>query len=90
MSEILRTEKRSDLDNMKNAIKAWSIGDIDHEVDIDPTPLSNGSFLLSRSTKSESCRIGAFQSRQLIRSAGDDIRMKSEKGTAATLRVITR
>jgi hypothetical protein len=91
MSQILRAKERFDLGSMQSAIEVWPIGNIDREVDIDPTLLSNASFLHSRSTKSESCcRNGAFQSRQLIRSGGDSIRMRSKKGMAATMRVIIR
>ena len=87
MSDILRAKRRLDLDNMRNAIKARSLGDSGQEVDIDRTLLSNESFLLSRSTKSESCRIGAFQSRQLIRSAGDGIRRTDVKGLGKSIRL---
>ena len=69
MSQILRAKKRFDLGDVQNAIEVWSIGNIDHEVDIDPTLLSSGSCLLS---------------------VGESIRMRSEKGMAATMRVITR
>jgi hypothetical protein len=90
MSETVGTKKCFDLDNVQNAIEASSPGDLGHEIDNDPGLAPNESFRPSRSTKPESCGISAFLSQELIRRAGDDIAVKSEGGTAATMRVITR
>ena len=45
-------------------------------------------FLPFRSTKSGGYGIGAFQTRELIRMAGGDLEVISEKGFGTTMRVI--
>jgi len=45
-------------------------------------------FMPFRSTKSGGYGIGAFQTRELIRSAGGELEVISEKGVGTTMRVI--
>ena len=61
---------------------------VDHGVGMDPRFVRNELFLPFRSTKSGGYGIGAFQTRELIRGAGGDVEVKSEKGTGTTIRVI--
>ena len=105
MSEIVRTKKRVNLDGMPNATETSPGGPLilcwcllnellievgEREVDIGPWRFPNDLFLSSRSRKPESCGIGAFRTRELVRRAGDDIDVKPQQGTGARMRVISR
>jgi signal transduction histidine kinase len=45
-------------------------------------------FLPFRSTKSGGYGIGAFQTRELVRMAGGDLEVVSEKGFGTTMRIV--
>ncbi len=55
---------------------------------MDDAFIRNELFLPFRSTKSSGYGIGAFQTRELIRMAGGDLEVISEKGFGTTMRVI--
>jgi signal transduction histidine kinase len=53
-----------------------------------PAFIRDELFLPFRSTKSSGYGIGAFQTRELIRAAGGDIEVISEKGIGTTMRIL--
>jgi len=55
---------------------------------MDPAFIRDDLFLPFRSTKSGGYGIGAFQTRELIRAAGGDLEVISEKGVGTTMRVL--
>jgi signal transduction histidine kinase len=55
---------------------------------MDGTFIREELFLPFRSTKSGGYGIGAFQTRELIRMAGGDLEVISEKGLGTTMRII--
>jgi signal transduction histidine kinase len=61
---------------------------IDQGPGMDDEFVRNELFLPFRSTKSGGYGIGAFQTRELIRMAGGDLEVISEKGFGTTMRVI--
>jgi putative PEP-CTERM system histidine kinase len=61
---------------------------VDRGGGMDPGFVRNELFLPFRSTKSGGYGIGAFQTRELIRTAGGDVDVISEKGIGTTMRII--
>jgi putative PEP-CTERM system histidine kinase len=61
---------------------------IDNGPGMDEAFIRDELFLPFRSTKSEGYGIGAFQTRELIRMAGGDLEVISEKGFGTTMRII--
>ena len=61
---------------------------IDRGPGMDPAFIRDDLFLPFRSTKSGGYGIGAFQTRELIRAAGGDLEVISEKGVGTTMRVL--
>jgi signal transduction histidine kinase len=55
---------------------------------MDPAFIRDELFLPFRSTKSGGYGIGAFQTRELIRAAGGDLEVISEKGAGTTMRIV--
>ena len=60
----------------------------DQGLGMDPAFIRDQLFLPFRSTKSGGYGIGAFQTRELIRMAGGDLEVISEKGFGTTMRII--
>ena len=61
---------------------------IDRGPGMDGVFIRDELFLPFRSTKSGGYGIGAFQTRELIRMAGGDLEVISEKGFGTTMRII--
>jgi putative PEP-CTERM system histidine kinase len=61
---------------------------VDRGIGMDPGFVRDELFLPFRSTKSAGYGIGAFQTRELIRTAGGDVTVVSEKGVGTTARVV--
>jgi putative PEP-CTERM system histidine kinase len=61
---------------------------VDRGIGMDEAFIRNELFLPFRSTKSGGYGIGAFQTRELIRSAGGDIEVISRPGAGTTMRII--
>ncbi len=55
---------------------------------MDPAFIRDELFRPFRSTKSGGYGIGAFQTRELIRAAGGDVEVISEKGAGTTMRIL--
>ena len=61
---------------------------VDHGAGMDEAFIRNELFVPFRSTKSSGYGIGAFQTRELIRTAGGDLEVASRPGAGTTMRVI--
>ena len=55
---------------------------------MDPAFIRDELFRPFRSTKSGGYGIGTFQTRELIRAAGGDVEVISEKGAGTTMRIL--
>ena len=55
---------------------------------MDPAFIRDELFRPFRSTKLGGYGIGAFQTRELIRAAGGDVKVISEKGAGTTMRIL--
>jgi putative PEP-CTERM system histidine kinase len=68
--------------------RQYLIDVVDHGVGMDEAFVRNELFLPFRSTKSGGYGIGAFQTRELIRMAGGELEVLSQRGIGTTMRIV--